>query len=306
MKMKTNIAVIAVIFLLSCLFLSGCDNNSSNSTETEQTLSAFAYGVVTETAEPSEYPVYINETEIKVKPKRVVSLSPSLTEIIFESGYGDKLVGRSSYCDYPEAVSGIIDVGKPSQPRIDEIIRLAPDILFTATVIPNKDVVALKDRGIETVYIAAPRSLEDMKGIYYAIALVFEGAFNAESASEKAWTAIAEKLPAEKTMGKYIYITEGMSIAGKGTLESSVLSLYGENLAEDIYGYTFDKEFLLENEPDIILFDSQFTEEDLASDEVITKLSAYINGNIYCLDNSYFERPTGRITELLDNLGNIK
>lgn len=306
MKIKAHIAVIAVIFLLNCLFLSGCDNNSSDSEETEQTLPAFAYGVVTETAEPTEYPVYINETEIKAKPERVVSLSPSLTEIIFECGYGDKLVGRSSYCDYPEGVSVITDVGKPSQPGIDEIIGLAPDILLTATVIPNKDILALSDKGIETVYIAAPRSLEDMKGIYYGIALIFEGAFNAEGASEKAWAAIAEKLPSEKPLGKFIYVTEGMNIAGKGTLESSVLSLYGENLAEDIYGYTFDKEFLLENEPDIILFDSQFTEEDLASDEVIGKLNAYTSGNVFSLDNSYFERPTGRITELLDNLGNIK
>ena len=77
MKIKAHIAVIAVIFLLNCLFLSGCDNNSSDSEETEQTLPAFAYSVVTETAEPSEYPVYINETEIKAKPERVVSLSPS-------------------------------------------------------------------------------------------------------------------------------------------------------------------------------------------------------------------------------------
>lgn len=305
MKNKANIAVMTVILIITCLFSAGCENDGSDSSETEQTLPVFAFGVVTETAGPSEYPVYVNETEIKEKPERVVSISPFLTEIIFEMGYSEKLAGRSSYCDYPEAVSGITDVGKPSQPDIDTIIALSPDILFTATAIPNKDIIALRDSGIETVYIAAPRSLEEMKDIYYAVALVFEGAFDAESVSDKAWKPISEKLPAEKSIGKYIYITEGMNIAGKGTLEDSVLSLYGENLAKDIYGYACEKDFLLEDEPDIIIFDSQFTEEALAADEIIGKLTAFINGNTLSLDNSYFERPTGRITELLDSLKNI-
>lgn len=305
MKNRINIIIQSVILIITCLFSAGCDNNNSVSGQQEQTLPAFAMGTVTETAEPLEYPVYINETEIKKKPERVVSLSPSLTEIIFEMGYGEKLVGRSAYCDYPEAVSEISDVGKPSQPDIDTIIGLSPDIILTATVIPNKDIMALRNSGIETVYIAAPRSIEEMKGIYYAAALVFEGAFDAESVSEKAWKTIADRMPTEKSLGKYIYITEGMNIAGKCTLEDSVLSLYGENLAKDIYGYTFEKEFLLENEPDVIIFDSQFTIEALSSDDIIGKLAAYSSGNTISIDNSYFERPTGRITELFYSLENF-
>lgn len=306
MKNKAYMAVIAVMLIIACLFSAGCDTSGSDSPDTEQTLPVFAFDTVTEKSEPSEYPVYINETEIRSKPERVVSLSPSLTEIIFEMGYGEKLVGRSAYCNYPETVSGITEIGKPSQPDIDTIISLSPNVLFTATAISNKDIIALRDKGIETVYIAAPRSLEGMKGIYYAVALVFEGAFKAESASEKAWKAISERLPSEKSIGKYIYITEGLNIAGKGTLEDSVLSLYGENLAGDIYGYAVEKEFLLENEPDIIFFDSQFTEEALASDEIIGKLTAFTDGNAFSIKNTYFERPTGRITELLDNLESIK
>ena len=306
MKNKAYFAITALMLIIACLFSAGCDTSGSDSPDTEQTLPVFASDTVTETSGPSEYPVYINETEIKKKPVRAASLSPFLTEIIFEMGYGDILVGRSAYCNYPETVSGITEIGKPSQPDIDTIISLSPDVLFTATAISNKDIIALRDRGIETVFISTPRSLEGMKGIYYAVALVFEGAFNAEGTSEKAWKAISEKLPSEKSIGKYIYITEGMNIAGKGTLEDSLLSLYGENLAGDIYGYAVEKEFLLENEPDIIFYDSQFSEEALASDEIIGKLTAFTEGNTFSLDNTYFERPTGRITDLLDNLESIK
>ena len=75
-------------------------NTSSEETSTE--------------AEPMPYPLSINQTEIKASPEKVVCLSPAVTEIIYEMGYGDTIIGRSSYCDYPENVLGAKDVGTPA------------------------------------------------------------------------------------------------------------------------------------------------------------------------------------------------
>lgn len=306
MKFKFNKTLIFISLLMLCLFASGCTTDASVPSATEETMPAFALGEANEAEEPSEYPVYINETEINSAPEKVVSLSPWLTEIICEMGYGSKLVGKCSYCDYPEEIFAVPEVGKPSQPDISAIIGLSPDILFTSTAIPNKDIIFLNDNGIKTVYISAPRSLEDLKGVYYGMALAFEGAFDAESTSEKAYKIIADSIPAGKSLGKYIYVTEGLNIAGRWTLEESVLSLFGDNAAGDIFGYAFEKEFLLENEPDVIILNSQFTAEDLASDEILSQLSAYNNGKIISIDNSYFECPSGRISELISLLGDIE
>lgn len=306
MKFKLNKMLIFISLLMLCLFAAGCSTNTSAPTETVATMPAFALGEAKEAEEPSEFPVYINETEISRAPEKVVSLSPWLTEIICEMGYGSKLAGKSSYCDYPEEIFAVPEVGKPSQPDISAIIGLSPDILFTSTTIPNKDIILLNDNGIKTVYVSAPRSLEELKGVYYGVALAFEGAFDAESTAEKAYRIIADSIPAAKSLGSYIYVTEGLNIAGRLTLEDSVLSLFGDNIAGDIYGYAFEKEFLLENEPDVIILNSRFTADDLASDEILSQLSAYSNAKIISIDNSYFECPSGRISELISLLGDIE
>ncbi len=306
MKFKFDKTLKFILLFMVCLFAAGCSVGEAVSSDTEATMPVFALGEAKETEEPSEYPVYINETEIDKAPEKVVSLSPWLTEIICEMGYGDKLKGKCSYCNYPEEIFSVPQVGKPSQPDISAIKELSPDIVFTSTTIPNKDIILLNDSGIKTVYFSAPRSLEELKGVYYGVALAFEGAFDAESTAEKAYKVIADSIPAEKNLGSYIYVTECLNVSGRWTLEDSVLSLFGDNAAGDIFGYAFEKEFLLENEPDVIILNSRFTADDLASDEVLSQLGAYKNGNIISIDNSYFECPTGRISELIGLLRDIE
>ena len=57
------------------------------------------------TVTESPYPVTVGSFVFKEQPMYVGSLSPAITEIICELNYSDSLIGRSSYCDYPETVS---------------------------------------------------------------------------------------------------------------------------------------------------------------------------------------------------------
>ncbi len=103
-------------------------------------------------------------------------------------------------------------------------------------------------------------------------------------------------------IGKFVYITENYSIAGGNTFESAVLSCFGTNLAKDSEGYGFDTETLLENQPDILLVNSKYSKEMLEEDEVFSELDAFQEGRIIYIDNIYFERPTARITEAINQL----
>ncbi len=253
--------------------------------------------------EPQPYPVTVNDTVIETKPERVVSLSPSLTEIIFEMGYGDKVVGRGSYCDYPEKVLQLTDIGRPSKPDIDGIIALSPDALFTATAIPTKDLYRLEENGIKTVYIPYPENIAQFENIYDAIGLIFEGKFDGEASGEKAYEGISQNLEAVgKPLGDFVYITEGLTIATGDTFESSVLSCFGKNIAENSTDYGYPKEYLAEFQPDIILLNDNYTIDDLLSDEIYSQLTAVAEGKVYTINNVYFERPSNRIVELIHSL----
>lgn len=61
---------------------------------------------------------------------RVVSMAPSLTELVFELGFGDHLVGRSSACDYPADAIAIPAVGGFGRPNLEALQRLKPDMVL--------------------------------------------------------------------------------------------------------------------------------------------------------------------------------
>lgn len=65
-------------------------------------------------------------------PARIVSLSPSTTEAVFAVGAGDKLVGRSRYCDYPTEVKALPQVGGYVDPNLEAILALHPDLVVGA------------------------------------------------------------------------------------------------------------------------------------------------------------------------------
>ena len=61
---------------------------------------------------------------------RIVSLCPSLTELVFDLGHGDELVGRTKFCIHPaDRIGAVEKVGGTKDPKIDRIIELAPDFL---------------------------------------------------------------------------------------------------------------------------------------------------------------------------------
>lgn len=253
--------------------------------------------------EPQPYPVTVNDTVIELLPERVVSLSPSLTEIIFEMGYGDKVVGRGSYCDYPEEVLQLTDTGRPSKPDIDGIISLSPDVLFTATAIPTKDLYKLEENGIKTVYIPYPENIAQFENIYNAMGLIFEGKFDGEASGEKAFESISTAFGTSgNSLGDFVYVTEGLTIATGDTFESSVLSCFGKNIAANGTEYGYPKEYLVEFQPDIILLNDNYTIDDLLADEIYSQLTAVVNGKVYTISNTYFERPSKRIVELINSL----
>lgn len=293
MKCKKFFAVLMVL----CLFLTGCSkpDEQQEETSTEET---------TTEAEPMPYPVVINNTEIPFKPEKVVCLSPAMTEMIYELGYGDTIIGRSSYCDYPSEITRARDVGSAANPNINDIMDLMPNLVITSTPIASKDIFTMEQAGIATVVIPAPTSLEGFSSIYTALGLIYEGLFTGTEKGESAYSNISKLLGNTEAIniGKFIYVTEGLSVAGGDTFESAVLSCFGTNAAKSGTGYSYDKEQLAENQPDIVLVNAKYTRDMLLDDEFLGQLEAVQNNMIIYIDNIFFERPTARISMLINAL----
>ena len=105
---------------------------------------------------------------------RIVSLCPSLTELVFDLGRGDELVGRTKFCIHPaDRVGAVEKVGGTKNPKIDRIIDLAPDIvLLNEEENRREDAEALRSAGIRchvSFPHTAPETAEMVRSIAAAI-----------------------------------------------------------------------------------------------------------------------------------------
>ncbi|MCL2637408.1 MAG: helical backbone metal receptor [Oscillospiraceae bacterium] len=299
MKKTKKIFILFILLISLCLmFLSGCDDNGE-----EEIIEPDEF-VEDVPDEPMPFPLFIGDVEIERSPQRIVSLSPSLTEIIYELGYGSRLTGRSSYCDFPPVVLEVPDAGSGANPDIDRIISLSPSLLLTTSPISAMDMFRMEQSGIKTLLIPASASLNDLRDTYRALGLVFEGLFTGAEAGDNAFSGISQACDNTRVIniGRFVYITGGMKAATGDTLESSVFSCFGENVAANAINYDFDFEALLENQPDVILLNDIYSIEDLLANEFFKELDAVASGRIILIDNSAFERPSSRLVQLIEEM----
>ena len=92
-------------------------------------------------------------------PKRIISLSPSITEILFEIGSGNKVIAVDNLSNYPNEAP-ITDISA-YDPNVEAISLLNPDLVILSYNIKNLK-TALKKIGIETIYLPAPLNFEDI------------------------------------------------------------------------------------------------------------------------------------------------
>ena len=104
--------------------------------------------------------------QLATKINRVISLAPNLTEIVYAIGAGDRLVGNTTYCDYPEEAKTVQKVGDTIQPNIEAILALRPDLILVSTSSQLEAFTRqLSDHKIP-VFVTDPRDLE---GVLHSI-----------------------------------------------------------------------------------------------------------------------------------------
>ncbi|MEO0076767.1 MAG: helical backbone metal receptor, partial [candidate division WOR-3 bacterium] len=93
--------------------------------------------------------------------QRIVSLVPSVTEIIFALGKDSLLVGNTIYCDYPEAAKHIYKVGDFSNPSLERILRRKPSLVF-ATLPEQRNIIEQLKKHKIPVYVSQPKSVDSI------------------------------------------------------------------------------------------------------------------------------------------------
>ena len=97
--------------------------------------------------------------EAATEGPKIVSMAPNLTGILFGLGLGDRVVGVTTYCDYPAAALEVEKIGDFINPNFERIIRLRPDLVIAERWGSSKTSWRLRQLGLRVVEVPTPQSL---------------------------------------------------------------------------------------------------------------------------------------------------
>jgi len=250
-------------------------------------------------------------------PKRIISLAPNITEILFALGTDDRIVGVSSFCDYPEGARQKPKVGGLSNPSLEAVVSLKPDMVFlTHDGNPKAFEERLRSMKIRTVVIQARKISDLPQGIRQVGAAVGSMekaellAVNIEKRisdfMERERISLVQAKPARKQKVLFIIWPDPLIVAGPGTTANEALSLLGlENIAaKTSTAYPkYSIEEILRQAPDLI-FIGKGNGMDKGADGLLRRLKtvpAVRNGRVFYVSD-YLYRLGPRTMNGVDEL----
>lgn len=231
------------LLLLPVLLLTACTAKAPEAPKTETQAPAQTQPAPAQTT----YPLTITDdagrsVTLNAEPRRVVSVAPSNTELLFALGKGDILVGRSDFDDYPAEVSKVPSIGGFFPPNYEAIVGAKPDLIL---VIGGSDEARdkLANEYKLNVLVVQPETLND---VYKDIALLGQ-VVNAQPAATKLVDQMKADVAAvtSKVAGKakptvfYESWHDPLMTAGTTTFIDDLITLAGGvNIAADVKGWT--------------------------------------------------------------------
>lgn len=248
---------------------------------------------------PKDFPVTVSGTEIKRAPERVICLSPSLTEIIFELGSYAQLCGVCDGCDYPEQAAQIEKMGTAAKPDAEKILGADADLVIASGALPAELADALSLRRIPVVTVPAAESLDALQEVYVSVASALAGAETGKANGENTYAALAEKMrgiAGGEPLGRAVFIPAEGVIALKGSFISDITEAAGfENVAAEATpdGMGF-AEYAASLDPDYIFCREDMAEE-LMQNTALAGTPAVASGRVVGVPPELYERQGGRI-----------
>ena len=199
---------------------------------------------------------------------RVVSLAPSITEIVYALGAGDRLVGVCAQCDYPPAAARLPRVGGYLVPSVEAVVAARPDVVLVVPSPGNRDAVRAVEQAGVRVVVVQDRTLADLWASMRAVAATL----GRGEAGEHLVADVQGRLEAVRGRvaglpPRRVLLVVGhtpLVVAGRGTLQDELVAAAGGvNIAADAGGVwpQISLELVVARAPEVIVDAAMGTEE---------------------------------------------
>ena len=241
------------------------------------------------------------------KIERAVSLAPNLTENIFAVGAGDKLVGVTTFCNFPSEAEKIQKVSDTQTPNMETIVALKPDVVFVSTASQLENFTRILEEKNIAVFVTSPNNLE---GVFKNLK-TFGELFSSEEKAEKLIGELKNRVAKTEektkgkptvrvfvqidkdslyTIGKESFITDLITRAGGESLTGEMATAYPK----------ISKETALALNPDAIILSE--SPNNIEPNEVFKNSNAVKNGKVFKVNADIISRPSPRLVDALERI----
>jgi iron complex transport system substrate-binding protein len=245
-------------------------------------------------------------------PARVVSLAPSITEMLFAIGLDEQIVGVTEFCDYPDAAKSKATVGY-SNPSVEALIALRPEVVFAPRDFLRPDLQAKLDQLKIPLFVLEARTVEDILLQIHTLGTMFEKVSVGNEVTQGMRRRMAEirrkvETPSARRV-LYVLNSQPLITVGPGSFIHQMIGLAGGiNIAAQA-GVAYPKlsmEAVLKEDPEVLIFPSGEVEAVPRSEQQQWRrwdsLSAVKYQRFHEVSSNLLNRPGPRAIEALEQL----
>lgn len=250
-------------------------------------------------------------------PSRIVSLVPAVTEILFALDLGPRVVGVSTYCDFPPEAAKLPKVGTFSEPVAEAIVALAPDLVLTSPSPGNEAAVrAIARTGVKVSVVHSEGGLEESLGAIREVAAAAgagpkgEALVSSIEGRLEALRARAVGLPRPRVA--VVIGREPLVLAGPASYLGEILTLVGGANVADAIGGRWPRvglEFLVAAKPEVLIDlaaamgeTASAAEDPAAAWSELKSVPAVASGRVVVDRGSVMLRPGPRLADAAETL----
>ena len=287
--MKKTLAFILIVFCLVPLF-------AQSITETASVTAA--------AGDPKEY--------------KIISLAPNVTEIVYALGAGDRLVGRTDYCNYPEQALAVTSIGTLWDPNLEAVLSLDADVAIASSIVDPSFIESIQKAGLTAYQFYEEESLEGtyklIREVAAAIGLEEEGNRLADSVKSRI-DAVRERtasIPDEYRTSAVYIISYGdwgdYAATGDTYLNDVIEAAGGINAVKDGLYWSISKELLLAQDPDVVFLGAYSYTDPYAEVQNFRSLAPYSDltaskkSNVYTVNGDAAERQGVRTADVVEQM----
>lgn len=251
---------------------------------------------------------------LPVHPQRIVTLAPNLTEIVYAIGAGSRLVGNTTFCDYPPEAKQVTKVGDTLQPNIERIIALRPEVIFVSTASQLETFTKqLSERGI-AVFVTDPHDLE---GVFCSIKTLGDLLGQQEQAEKlvgnlRSRASVVEDAVRARPVVTVFYQVSPSPLwtAGRRSwITDLIRRAGGKSVTAEVEGewMRYSDEAAMASHPEAIIMatSDSMNGEKMEVAAALQKSPAALGKHVYGINGDFLSRPGPRLVDGLEQMARV-